>query len=147
MSLLGDTSNASFSAAKLSERMQSTTFSTRTNALVTKVLKPMYLAWLKNEMVNNSELNLSFSDFDDISTVRMIPQKPISLDPLKDIQTQVAQIDAGIKSKTQVISENGGDARLVFEEIEKEKEIVNKEVTLNDETQPEEGNDVTDKRD
>lgn len=107
----------------------------------------MYLAWLKNEMVNNSELNLSFSDFDDISTVRMIPQKPISLDPLKDIQTQVAQIDAGIKSKTQVISENGGDARLVFEEIEKEKEIVNKEVTLNDETQPEEGNDVTDKRD
>lgn len=147
MSLLGDTSNASFSAAKLSERMQSTTFSTRTNALVTKVLKPMYLAWLKNEMVNNSELNLSFSDFDDISTVRMIPQKPISLDPLKDIQTEVAQIDAGIKSKTQVISEMGGDARVVFDEIEKEKEIVNKEVTLNDETQPEEGNDVTDKRD
>lgn len=77
--LLSDTSNASFSAARLTEKLQQTTFRTRTNVLISKVLKPIYIAWLKNEMINNSKLNLSFSDFDDLICARYILQKPISL--------------------------------------------------------------------
>lgn len=119
-SLMGSTADASFSAAKLAERLQATAFGTRTNVLINKVLKPIYVAWLKNEMLNNNSLGLSFSDFDDLICARYIPQKPISLDPLKDIQAEVALLDAGLKSKTQIISEMGGDARIVFEEIEKE---------------------------
>lgn len=107
--LLSDTSNASFSAARLTEKLQQTTFRTRTNVLISKVLKPIYIAWLKNEMINNSKLNLSFSDFDDLICARYILQKPISLDPVKDIQAELLQLEAGIKSKTQVIAELGGD--------------------------------------
>lgn len=129
-SLMGSTADASFSAAKLAERLQSTTFRTRTNVMINKVLKPIYLAWLKNEMLTNNTLGLSFADFDDLVCARYIPQKPISLDPLKDIQAEVAMIDAGLKSKTQVISEMGGDPRIVLEEIEKEKQQ-NKEVDSN----------------
>jgi len=119
--LLSDTSNASFSAARLTEKLQQTTFRTRTNVLISKVLKPIYIAWLKNEMLNNTKLNLSFSDFDDLCCARYIPQKPISLDPVKDIEAEVMQLDAGLKSKTQVIAELGGDPRKVMEEIAKEK--------------------------
>lgn len=129
-SLMGSTADASFSAAKLAERLQSTTFRTRTNVMINKVLKPIYLAWLKNEMLTNNTLGLSFADFDDLVCARYIPQKPISLDPLKDIQAEIAMIDAGLKSKTQVISEMGGDARIVLEEIEKEKQQ-NKEIDSN----------------
>jgi len=121
--LLGDTGNASFSAAKLSERLQATTFGTRTNLLINKVLKQIYITWLKNEMIQNPNLGLSFSDFDDLICARYIPQKPISLDPLKDIQANVALLDAGLASKTQIISEMGGDPRIVFEDIEKEKAL------------------------
>lgn len=120
-SLMGSTADASFSSAKLAERLQATAFGTRTNVLINKVLKPIYVAWLKNEMLNNNSLGLSFSDFDDLICARYIPQKPISLDPLKDIQAEVALLDAGLKSKTQIISEMGGDARIVFEEIDKER--------------------------
>ena len=135
-SLMSDTSNASFSAAKLAERLQATTFSTRTNRLINKVLKPIYQAWLKNEMLNNNTLNLSFSNFDDLLCARYISQKLVSLDPLKDVQTEIALIDAGLKSKTQVISEMGGDPRIVLQEIEKEK--------IKDENQkPEEGTTST----
>ncbi|GEM_PF-387085 len=86
--LSADTSNASFSAARLTEKLQATTFRTRTNALINKVLKPIYMAWLKNEMLNNSTLDLNFSDFDDLICARYISQKPISLDPVKDIQAK-----------------------------------------------------------
>lgn len=139
-SLMGSTADASFSAAKLAERLQATTFSTRTNVLINKVLKPIYSAFLKNEMLNNTKLNLKFSDFDDLVCARFIPTKAISLDPLRDAQTEIAMISAGLKSKTQVISEMGGDPRIVFEEIEKEK---NKDVQ-NETQKPDEGINPTD---
>lgn len=143
-SLMGSTADASFSAAKLAERLQATTFRTRTNMLISKVLKPIYLEWMKNEMLNNNSLNLSFSDFDDLICARYIPVKPISLDPTKDIQAEIMLLDAGLKSKTQIISELGGDPRVTLEEIEKEKQI-NKEDNSNgfEETKPEEGIDDT----
>lgn len=130
-SLMGSTSDASFSAAKLAERLQATTFHTRTNLLISKVLKPMYIAWLKNEMLNNNSLNLSFSDFDDLICARYIPVKPISLDPVKDIQAEIMLLDAGLKSKNQIISEMGGDPRITLEEIAKEKETNQKEIESN----------------
>lgn len=145
-SLMGSTADASFSAAKLAERLQATTFRTRTNVLISKVLKPIYLAWFKNEMLNNNSLNLSFSDFDDLICARYIPVKPISLDATRDIQAEIMLLDAGLKSKTQIISEMGGDPRLTLEEIEKEKQT-NKEEDSNglEETQPEEGTNYSSK--
>ena len=138
--LLSDTSNASFSAARLTEKLQVTTFRTRTNVLISKVLKPIYAAWLKNEMLHNNTLNLSFSDFDDLICARFISQKPISLDPVKDIQAEVMQLDAGLKSKIQVIAELGGDPVKVLAEIAKEKEEnINKEVNQNGNKEQEEG--------
>lgn len=143
--LLSDTSNASFSAARLTEKLQQTTFRTRTNVLISKVLKPIYIAWLKKEMINNSKLNLSFSDFDDLICARYILQKPISLDPVKDIQAELLQLEAGIKSKTQVIAELGGDPVKVLAEVqaEKEKENPNKEVNQDGNQKPEEGTNDT----
>lgn len=143
--LLSDTSNASFSAARLTEKLQQTTFRTRSNVLISKVLKPIYLAWLKNEMLNNNKLDLSFSDFDDLVCARYISQKPISLDPVKDIQAEILQLDAGLKSKTQVIAELGGDPVKVLAEIEKETE--NKEVIQNGNQTPEEGTNDTSQSD
>lgn len=145
--LLSDTSNASFSAARLTEKLQQTTFRTRTNVLIQKVLKPIYIAWLKNEMVNNNKLNLSFSDFDDLICARYISQKPISLDPVKDIQAEVLKLDAGLISKTQVIAELGGDPVKVLAEIqaekEKEKENINKDDNQDGNQKPEEGTNNT----
>ena len=144
--LLSDTSNASFSAARLTEKLQATTFHTRTNVLITKVLKPIYITWLKNEMLNNVKLNLSFSDFDDLSCTRFIPTKPISLDPVKDIQAITMQIDAGLMSKTQAIAQLGGDPRKVMKEIEAEQ-ASNKEVNDNGNQDKQKGTNDTNESD
>jgi len=93
-------------------------------------------------MFNNNKLNLKFSDFEDLVCARYIPQKPISLDVLKDIQAEAALLNAGLKSKTQVISEMGGDPRVVLEEIEKER-ANNKEVVQDGTQEQQEGTTST----
>ncbi|WP_038994363.1 phage portal protein [Escherichia coli] len=133
-SLTSDTSNASFSAAKLTDKLQQSTFKSRTNALIVSVLKPLYIAWLKSAMLNSSTLsNLNFSDFNKLTHAQYVQTRQISLDPYKDLQTEVLAIDNGLKSKAMVISEMGYDPVIVMEEINKE----NKENGI--EQEPDEG--------
>ena len=73
-------------------------------------------------MLNNPVLsNLSFSDFDNLTHAQYVPTRQISLDPYKDLQTEVLAIENGLKSKAMVISEMGYDPQVVFEEIKKEE--------------------------
>lgn len=119
MNLMGDTSNASFSAAKLADRLQQTTFKTRSNVMISRVLKPIYATWLANELLNNSKLG-RFSDFDDLVIAHYIPVKTISIDPVKDAQYEIMLLDAGLKSKQQIIHEMGYSPDVVFKQIEEE---------------------------
>ena len=119
MNLMGDTSNASFSAAKLADRLQQTTFKTRSNVLISRVLKKIYANWLANELLNNSKLG-RFSDFDDLIIAHYIPVKNISIDPVKDAQYEIMLLDAGLKSKQQIIHEMGYSPDVVFKQIEEE---------------------------
>jgi len=123
MVLLGDTSSASFSAAKLSDRWQQTAYKTRSNALISKVLKKIYSTWLRNEMINNTKLeNLSFTDFNSLKEARYIPVVPVSIDQSKDAEVQQMYLEMGVKSKSMVIHEMGQDPNIVFEEIRKEQQ-------------------------
>lgn len=135
MNLMGDTSNASFSAAKLADRLQQTTFKTRSNALISRVLKKVYANWLSNELLNNSKLG-RFSDFDDLVIAHYIPVKTISIDPVKDAQYEIMLLDAGLKSKQQIIHEMGYSPDVVFKQIEEEN-------SNGFEENPEEGNEST----
>jgi lambda family phage portal protein len=122
MNLMMDTSNASFSAAKLADRLQQTTYRTRSLTLISRVLKPLYKMWLKNEMLVNRKLKLNFKDFLELAEARYIPVRQISIDPGKDADYEISLVDAGLKSKTQVIHEMGYDPAQVFAEINKETE-------------------------
>lgn len=135
MNLMGDTSNASFSAAKLADRLQQTTFKTRSNLMISRVLKPIYANWLANELLNNNKLG-RFSDFDDLVMAHFIPVKTISIDPVKDAQYEIMLLDAGLKSKQQIIHEMGYSPDVVFKQIEEEN-------SNGFEENPEEGNEGT----
>lgn len=104
--LTGDTSNASYSAARLSEKIQQNTFQVRTNQLKVKVLKPLYKLWMRLELLNNGDsLGLRFSDFDKLLSVQIYGQRKISLDPLKDAQYEILMLQNGLKSKAEIIAE------------------------------------------
>lgn len=147
-SLISDTSSASYSASKLADRMSREGFKTRSNLLISKVLKPIYREFLKRIMV--SELNnLSFTNFENIANCTFITVKQISLDPVKDAQYEQVLLDMGVKSKSQIIRDLGMEPQHVFEELKREAEInktedTNEQGSSNNEIQqkPETGDDV-----
>lgn len=95
-------------------------------------------------MLRNKGLNLNFSDFDKLVNAKYVSEFVESLDPLKDVQTQVLMIDNKIKSRSMVVSEFGYDPYQVLKEIELEeaqtinttKEVIQDEETTNEGTKP-----------
>lgn len=127
--LTGDTQNASFSAAKMADRISREGFKTRSNLLISKVLKPIYREFIKRIMV--SELKeLSFTNFENIANSTFITVKQVSLDPNKDAQYEQVLLAMGVKSKSQIIRDLGMEPQHVFEELKREAEI-NKTETMN----------------
>jgi len=55
-------------------------------------------------------------------TADWLPTKWDWVDPLKDANAEIAQIEAGLKSRTQAIAERGYDAEQVDREIAAERE-------------------------
>jgi len=143
--LTGDTQNASFSAAKMADRISREGFKTRSNLLISKVLKPIYREFIKRIMV--SELKeLSFTNFENIANSTFITVKQVSLDPNKDAQYEQVLLEMGVKSKSQIIRDLGMEPQHVFEELKREAEI-NKTETMNKDSsneiqEPKTGDDV-----
>jgi lambda family phage portal protein len=147
-SLISDTSSASYSASKLADRMSREGFKTRSNLLISKVLKPIYREFIKRIMVTELN-NLSFTNFENIASVNFITVRQISLDPNKDAQYEQVLLEMGVKSKSQIIRDLGMEPQHVFEELKREAEInktedKNEQGSSNNEIQqkPETGDDV-----
>ncbi|UCQ40057.1 phage portal protein [Edwardsiella piscicida] len=142
--LTGDTANASFSASKLAERVQMNTFKTRQSELISSVLKPIYIEFCKREFIN---MDVQISKFNELIKADYVPQqRAISIDPLKDLQTEVLALQNGLKSKSMVIAEMGYDPSIVLAEINREEESDNKNKDMNNENENDQGDpDTTNK--
>lgn len=143
--LTGDTQNASFSAAKMADRISREGFKTRSNLLISKVLKPIYREFIKRIMVTELK-ELSFTNFENIANSTFITVKQVSLDPNKDAQYEQILLQMGVKSKSQIIRDLGMEPQHVFEELKRESEI-NKTETMNKDSsneiqEPKTGDDV-----
>ncbi|WP_370550834.1 phage portal protein [Edwardsiella tarda] len=141
--LTGDTSNASFSASKLAERVQMNTFKTRQSELISAVLKPIYIEFCKREFIN---MDVQISKFNDLIKADYVSQRSSSLDPLKDLQTEVLALQNGLKSRAMIIAEMGYDPAIVLADINREEESVNKNKDMNNEIENDQGDpDTTNK--
>ncbi|MBW5842484.1 phage portal protein [Yersinia kristensenii] len=129
--LTGDTQNASFSAAKMADRINRDGMKTKSNLMISKVLKPIFKLWLSNIMINNLK-NLSFKDFDELSNCSFILPKTISLDPNKDAQYEQTLLEMGVKSKSMIMRDLGYEPQRVFDELQQEHErTINKDMEIN----------------
>ncbi|WKS80406.1 phage portal protein [Edwardsiella tarda] len=128
--LTGDTANASFSASKLAERVQMNTFKTRQSELISAVLKPIYIEFCKREFIN---MDVQISKFNDLINADYVPQRAISIDPLKDLQTEVLALQNGLKSRAMIIAEQGYDPASVLADINREGESDNKNKDISNE--------------
>ncbi|EFJ2743492.1 phage portal protein [Escherichia coli] len=140
--LTGDTSSINYSSAKFGHNIESARFKTHQDRLVDTVILPLFEAFLRHAVIN-SKINVRMTQIDSIlDATTIIRPRVTSIEPIKDIQSEVLLIESGLKSKAQVIMEMGQDPSQVFKEIEAEKHMLNTCVVSEGETEKEKSPDT-----
>ena len=93
------------------------------SVMVYQLCRPVYARWLDLAVLSGT-LSLPGYEADRprMLAADWLPTKWDWVDPLKDANAEIAQIEAGLKSRTQAIAERGYDAEQVDREIAAERE-------------------------
>ncbi|MEC5321759.1 phage portal protein [Aurantimonas sp. A3-2-R12] len=87
---------------------------------------PQFLAPVWRRVVTYAGLSGELDDFGpEWLAVEWLPPKPMQVDPLKDTQATVAEIEAGLTSRRKAVAERGWSIEQLDEEIAAEKEPSN----------------------
>ncbi|RBI69901.1 phage portal protein [Roseovarius sp. TE539] len=88
------------------------------SVMVYQLCRPVYARWMDAAVLSGA---LALPDYEAnrsrLLTADWLPTKWDWVDPLKDANAEIAQIEAGLKSRTQAIAERGYDAEQVDREI------------------------------
>jgi lambda family phage portal protein len=88
------------------------------SVMVYQLCRPVYARWMDAAVLSSA---LTLPDYEvnrsRLLTAEWLPTKWDWVDPLKDANAEIAQIEAGLKSRTQAIAERGYDAEQVDREI------------------------------
>jgi lambda family phage portal protein len=88
------------------------------SVMVYQLCRPVYARWMDAAVLSGA---LTLPDYEAnrarLLTADWLPTKWDWVDPLKDANAEIAQIEAGLKSRTQAIAERGYDAEQVDREI------------------------------
>jgi len=85
----------------------------------------IFSEWLNWAMVSG-QLNLKMQDINRINTPMWQPRRWAWVDPLKDVQASTTAIQQGLRSRTDIVAESGGDVEDIFEQLAQEKEAAEK---------------------
>lgn len=93
------------------------------SVMVYQLCRPVYARWLDLAVLSGA-LSLPGYEADRprMLAADWLPTKWDWVDPLKDANAEIAQIEAGLKSRTQAIAERGYDAEQVDREIAAERD-------------------------
>jgi lambda family phage portal protein len=93
------------------------------SVMVYQLCRPVYARWLDLAVLSGAlPLPGYEADRPRMLAADWLPTKWDWVDPLKDANAEIAQIEAGLKSRTQAIAERGYDAEQVDREIAAERE-------------------------
>lgn len=88
-----------------------------------RLLHPIYREWIGFAQLSG-QLVLDARDPAAFESVRFLPRGWQWVDPLKDINASIAEIDNGLTSRTRVVSETGGDFEEIAEELAEEQKVI-----------------------
>jgi capsid protein len=91
--------------------------------MVYQLCRPVYARWLDLAVLSSALALPGYeAERPRMLAADWLPTKWDWVDPLKDANAEIAQIEAGLKSRTQAIAERGYDAEQVDREIAAERE-------------------------
>jgi len=96
--------------------------------LVDSFMRPVYEMWLDSALLNGAiDINgapLQYAGYMRYKRAAWQPRRWNWIDPLKDVNANIASIDNGLRSRSDVIREQGGDPEDVWAEIETENKLM-----------------------
>jgi len=93
------------------------------SVMVYQLCRPVYARWLDLAVLSGALALPGYeADRPRMLAADWLPTKWDWVDPLKDANAEIAQIEAGLKSRTQAIAERGYDAEQVDREIAAERD-------------------------
>jgi len=87
-----------------------------------QMLQPIFEQWMSLALLSGS-LVLDSRDPSRFLAGKWEPRGWMWVDPLKDVQSSILAIGAGLDSRDRIIAEQGGDVAEVFEQLAEEKEL------------------------
>jgi len=121
-SLSGDLTQVSFSSIRqgtLDDREQ---WKILQGWLIEDFLEPLFADWLARALMFDSELRtLPAAKFDKFNAPVFQGRRWDWVDPKSDIAANQGAVELGVKSRAQIIRENGGDPEQVWAELDAEK--------------------------
>lgn len=117
----GDTSNINYSAARFGDQAQRVMFKSVQRNLKEQVFEAIFERWLQ-WMILNEELPIRMTGVNSVMLqITWTFPKWESIDPLKDTQKDVMDVENGFKSAADVIISRSEDPESVFSQIEQER--------------------------
>jgi len=121
-SLSSDLEGVSYSSIRSGTIEERDQWRVKQNWMIQHFMTPLYEKWLSMQLLNNS-IGLDMVNFDALMEIRWQAKSWNWVDPLKDIQASIQAIDAGLKTNSEVIAEQGGDIEDVYDQLAYEQQL------------------------
>ena len=128
-SLSSDLEGVSYSSIRSGTIEERDQWRVKQSWMINHFMNPIYERWLSMQLLTNS-IGQDMTQYENLLEVRWQAKSWNWVDPLKDIKASVEGINAGIKTRGEVIAEQGGDIEDVFDQLAYEQELA-KEKGLN----------------
>ena len=121
-SLSSDLEGVSYSSIRSGTIEERDQWRVKQDWMIAHFMQPIYEQWLSMQLLTNS-IGQDMTMLDSLMEVRWQAKSWNWVDPLKDIQANIAAINAGIKTSSEVIAEQGGDIEDVYDQIKYEQDL------------------------
>lgn len=121
-SLSSDLEGVSYSSIRSGTIEERDQWKVKQNWMIQHFMTPIYEQWLSMQLLTNS-VGQDMTMFDSLMEVRWQAKSWNWVDPLKDIKASIEAINAGIKTHSEVIAEQGGDIEDVFDQLAYEQAL------------------------
>jgi lambda family phage portal protein len=121
-SLSSDLEGVSYSSIRSGTIEERDQWRVKQNWMIQHFMNPLYEKWLSMQLLNNS-IGLDMINFDSLMEIRWQAKSWNWVDPLKDIQASIQAINAGLKTNSEVIAEQGGDIEDVYDQLAYEQQL------------------------
>ena len=142
-SLSSDLEGVSYSSIRSGTIEERDQWRVKQNWMIQHFMLPIYEQWLQMQLLKNT-INQDMTMFDSLMEVRWQAKSWDWVDPLKDIKASVEAINAGLKTRSDVISQQGGDIEDVYDQLAYEQALAEEKGILHGVSSDEGVEDETD---